>query len=110
MSLERIFRALMSLGLSESETQVYFYVAIKGPTFARNIISDLPFKKRMTYRLLKILQIKGIVKSKGNKPSEYSALPFEEVLSMLIEQKNEEAKLIKERKEELVHTWKGHDK
>lgn len=87
---------------------VYFYIATKGPTFARNITSNLSIKKRMTYRVLKNLQKKGIILDSKNKPSEYSALPFEDVLSMLIEQKNEEAKLIKERKEELVHAWKEY--
>ena len=96
----------MDLGLSEREVQVYFYIATKGPTFARNIISNLPIKKRMTYRTLKNLQTKGIVIVSKNNPTEYFALPFGEVLSMLIEQRNKQAKLIKEKKEELLDNWK----
>ena len=110
MSLERIFKALMALGLSEREVPVYFYIATKGPALARNIISNLPIKKRMAYRILKNLQVKGIVIVSKNNPTEYFALPFEEVLSMLIEQRNKQAKLIKEKKEELIHNWKEQGK
>jgi sugar-specific transcriptional regulator TrmB len=108
LSLERIFKALRNLGLSESEIRIYFYVATNGPAFARDIISNLPFKKRMVYRILKNLQTKGIVLTNSAKPSEYSALPFEDVLSILIKQKNKQAKVINERKEELVQHWKEH--
>ena len=100
----------MALGLSEREVQVYFYIATKGPTFARNIISNLPIKKRMNYRILKNLQVKGIIIVRKNKPTEYFALPFEDVLNMLIEQRNKQAKLIKEKKEELILNWKEKTK
>jgi sugar-specific transcriptional regulator TrmB len=52
--------------------------------------------------------MKGIILAIGNKPKEYSAIPFEEVLSTLIEQKEEHAREIKERREELVHNWEEH--
>lgn len=109
MSLERIFKALMVLGLSESEVEVYFQIATKGPIFARNIINSLPINERVIYGILRNLQMKGIILAIGNKPKEYSAIPFEEVLSMLIEQKEEHAREIKERRKELVHNWEEHD-
>ena len=109
MSLDRIFDSLISLGLSENEIRVYFYIAKKGPSFARDIINDLPFRKRTVYRILKKLKNKKIISSNRNIISEFTALPFEEVLNMLIEQKNEEAKEIKERKKELIFNWKQDD-
>ena len=106
MSLERLYKALTSLGLSESEVKVYFYIATKGPTFARDIINDLPIKYRKIYRILDKLRTKGIIFVNGNKPSELSVLPFEDVLNMLIKQKEEQAQEIIKRKKELVNNWK----
>jgi sugar-specific transcriptional regulator TrmB len=98
----------MVLGLSESEVEVYFQIVTNGPIFARNIINSLPINERVIYGILRNLQMKGIILAIGNKPKEYLAIPFEEVLSMLIEQKEEQAREFKERREELVHNWEEH--
>ena len=37
MSHERVLKALMSLGLSRTDAEVYVFLATKGPQKARNI-------------------------------------------------------------------------
>ena len=43
-------------------------------------------------------------------PADFSALPFEEVLDMLIEFKQEQAKDVKKRRKEILSSWKANDK
>lgn len=105
MSLERIFEALVSLGLSETDARVYIHLATKGPALARNIALGLTVNSRQIYRSLKHLQDKGTIKSNNEHPAKFLALPFEEVLDILIELKEEQAQDIKKRRKELLSTW-----
>ena len=106
MSLERIFKALVDLGLSETDAQVYINLATKGPAKARTIIHNLAVTKRQIYRCLKRLQNKGIIIANDEHPTKFSALPFEKVLDMLIEMKQEQAQAIKKRRKELLSSWR----
>jgi len=106
VSLERIFKALVSLGLSETDSRVYIHLATKGSARAREIINDLAINKRQIYRSLKCLQDKGIILNNYESPTEYSAFPFEQVLDMLIDLKEEQAQDIKNRRNELLSSWR----
>ena len=102
MSLERIFKALVSLGLSQTDARIYIYLATDSPVKARGIINKLAINKRQIYRSLKRLQNKKIIIANDEHPAEFSALPFEEVLDMLIEMKEKQAQTIKKRRKELL--------
>ena len=110
MSLERIFKALVSLGLSQTEVRVYFQIVTKGPTTVRSLTHDSSFSKRQLYRCLNSLQNKSIIVTDNKHPKEFSAIPFEDVLDRLIKQKNEQAQNIRKRKKELVNNWKERRK
>lgn len=106
MSLERIFKALVSLRLSETDARVYIHLATKGSARARKITNDLAINKRQIYRSLKRLQHKGIIMANDEHPAEFSALPFEEVLDILIDLKEEQSQEIKKRRKELLSSWR----
>jgi sugar-specific transcriptional regulator TrmB len=111
LSLERIFKALVDLGLSETDAQVYVYLATKGPAKARNLIHNTSVTKRQIYRSLKKLQNRGVITSNDEcPPAEFSALPFEEVLDMLIEMKQEQAQKIKKIRNELLSSWRTNSR
>ncbi len=105
MSLERIFKALVSLGLSQTDARVYIYLATKGPKKARDIINNLTINKRQIYRSLKRLQNKAVIIANDEHPAEFSALPFEEVLDLLIKIKKEQAQAVHETKKEILSSW-----
>ena len=105
MSWERIFKALVSLGLSEIDARVYIHLATKGPALARDIMKELMVKNRQVYRSLRKLQDKGTVRTNNEHPARFSALPFEEVVDMLIELKEGQAKTLQESREELISSW-----
>ena len=110
MSLERVFKALVDLGLSETDAQVYIYLATKGPVKARNIVIYNRVSKRQIYRSLKRLHGKKIVMINSEYPAEYAALPFDEVLTMLIETKKEKAQAIKKRRQKILSSWRDNAK
>ena len=95
----------MSLGLSQTDARVYIYLATKGPKKARDIINNLTINKRQIYRSLKRLQNKSVIIANDEHPAEFSALPFEEVLDLLIKIKKEQAQAVHETKKELLSSW-----
>ena len=107
LSLERIFKTLVELGLSETDSKVYIKIAVNGPMTAKAIIEELKINKQQLYPILKKLREQRIIKITNVRPFVISALPFEVVLQMLIDRKFDESKEILENKEELLSCWKA---
>jgi len=106
LSLNRVFKALLSFGLSKTEAKIYIHLATKGPTRARDIIDDLKINKQQLYRSLKKLRNRRIVNYTGF-PAIFYAESVEEVLEILIKEKNEQAQLIEEKKAGLLSLWES---
>jgi sugar-specific transcriptional regulator TrmB len=104
--LERVFKALVSVGLSETDARVYVYLALKGPDKAGSIVGNLKMGKQQIYRSLKHLQDKGIVFADSKNQGVFSALLFEEALELLIETEKEKTEILKETKRTLLKDWK----
>ena len=102
MSLERVFKALVSLGLSETDARVYVYLALKGPTEAGSIVDNLKMSRQQIYRSLKYLQNKGIVFVDSTGRCGFSALAFEKALELLIETEKTETQILQDTKEALL--------
>jgi len=109
MSLERIFKALIELGLSQTDARVYIHLATKGSKSAKQICDALNIKKQIIYPSLKNLRNNRIIAVSSKRPLTFSALPFEEVLDMLIKKKFEQSEEILEKKEQVVRSWKSVD-
>jgi sugar-specific transcriptional regulator TrmB len=110
LSLERVFKALESLGLSQSDSQVYLCLATTGPKKVRELVNALTIGRRQVYRSLKRLRNKGITIDNDERPSEFSAVPFEAVLDLLMEIKKEQAEALQASKEELISAFRTEEK
>jgi predicted transcriptional regulator len=106
MSLERVIKALIGLGLTRSDAEVYVYLAKKGPQEVMDLAKALNYVNKKINASLKNLQTKGLV-SKDR--TIFSALPFEEALDLLIKMEKEQAKAMRESKKELLTTWETKD-
>ena len=106
MSLERVFKALVSLGLSETDARVYVYLALKGPTEAGSIVDNLKMSRQQIYRSLKYLQDKGIVFADSTSRGVFSALLFEKALKLLIETEKTKTQIVQDTKEALLSDFK----
>ena len=64
----------------------------------------------MVYRILKSLQAKGLVESTLEFPARFTAVPFENVIDLNIQAKQEEAAQIAAQKRELLNYWQNIEK
>ena len=103
MSLERVIKALVSLGLERLDAEVYVYIANKGPQTVVDLASDVNCDKHKIYHSIAHLQANRLVSMKDGL---ISALPFEEALELLIEQKKEQTEVICKNKKDLIVNWK----
>ena len=106
MSLELIINALVGLGLSRSDAELYVYLAKKGPTKILGLTKALTYDKPKIYSSLRNLQTKRLV---IKDPPMFSALPFEEALELLIKSKKEQAEAMIENKKEFLVKWKNEE-
>ena len=105
MSLERIFKTLLELGLSETDSRVYIVISFKGPMTARSIVENLEITKQQLYPVLKKLRNKKIIEMSKSRSAQITAVPFEIILKQLVNSKINESKNIQQKKEELISKW-----
>jgi sugar-specific transcriptional regulator TrmB len=105
MSQEKVLKTLRELGLTRLDTEVYIYLAKKGPQKGKEISKALKVQKQQLYRSLKNLQKKAIVSATLERPAKFSAVPFEKALDLFIRAKLEEAQNIQTEKNKLLSSW-----
>jgi sugar-specific transcriptional regulator TrmB len=106
LSSERVLRALEGLGLERVDAEVYVYLANKGPQKGSDVAGALKIRKQQLHSILKNLQTKGVVTASSESPALFSAVLFEKALEVLVEANMEQAKAIRESKEELLYSWR----
>jgi sugar-specific transcriptional regulator TrmB len=100
-----VLKALVSLGLSKTETKVYIYLATKGSQKARTIADTLNMSKQQLYRILKSLQNKELLNVTHDRPSHFSVVPFDRAISLLMKAHLEEALRLEQNKDEILSQW-----
>jgi sugar-specific transcriptional regulator TrmB len=106
LSLERVFKALVSLGLSQTDARVYMFLALKGPKKAKVLVDNLKLSRQQIHRSLKHLQGKGIIVADVDRQGAFSALLFEKALELLIETEKAQTQILQETKETALSEWK----
>ena len=109
LSLDRVLKSLVSLGITQKDAEVYIYLAKEGPKKASELANALEISRQQLHHNLKKLMKKRIVTTSDNKPSVFSAIAFEEVINLLVKIKKEQSAAILETKEELLANWKSVD-
>jgi sugar-specific transcriptional regulator TrmB len=109
LSLDRVLKSLVRLGISKRDAEIYIYLAKEGPKKASELANTLEISRQKLYLNLKKLIEKQIVTTSDNKPSIFSAIAFEEAIDLLVQIKKEQSAAILETKEELISNWKSVD-
>ena len=91
MSQEQVLKTFLGLGLTRLDSQVYIYLAKKGPQKGRDLLKKIRIQRQQLYRSLKILQSKGIVSATFEHPAGFSAISFDKVVDLFIKSKMVEA-------------------
>lgn len=105
MSLKRVIEALVSLGLSQTEARIYVFLEKNGSHEYVDIAQALKLDTKELSGSLKNLQNKKIVKAFAHQYIEFSSVPFENAIDLLIELRKEQAKSLQEGKMELLSSW-----
>jgi sugar-specific transcriptional regulator TrmB len=102
LSLERIFKALVDLGLSEPDARVYIFLALNGPKDAKILIEKLKISQQQILQSLRNLKNEEIILTDNKNRKIFSALPFEKALKLLIKTEREQTKTVQKN---LLHKW-----
>jgi sugar-specific transcriptional regulator TrmB len=107
LSEETIRKALRDFGLTKKEADIYIFLAKRGVLKGGEISKQTKTQKALIYRILKSLQAKGFVESTLESPARFTAIPFENVIDLNIQAKQEEAARIAAQKRDLLNYWQN---
>jgi sugar-specific transcriptional regulator TrmB len=107
LSEEQLLKAIIDLGLSQVDAEVYIFLAKMGPQKGRNIADALKLYKQQLYRSLRNLQGKGLASATCEHPAQFSAISFERVIDMYIKVKTAEAQALQETRQDLMSAWRS---
>jgi sugar-specific transcriptional regulator TrmB len=100
-----IKKVLKDFGLTEKEAEIYILLAKSGVLRGGEIVARAKKHRAQVYRILKILQTRGLVETTLEAPTRFTAVPFETFLDLNIRAKRNEAALIEKEKQELLVDW-----
>lgn len=100
-----MIRAVMGLGLSEFDAQVYVFLALNGPQTANQTSTMMKKSKQQVYRNIKCLEENSVVLASGEVPAVFSAASFEKVLDLLSIKKEGQARALEEVRDGLLDSW-----
>jgi len=105
LSEKDILACLQNLGLNKREMQTYLFLAKSGAQPTSSAYKRLKIDRVQTYRILKKLQEKGFIEATLERPTRFAIVPFEHLLSSLIENKMSEVKRLNDQKATLLSSW-----
>jgi sugar-specific transcriptional regulator TrmB len=102
-----VLKTLVGLGLTRLDSQVYIYLAKRGPQKGQDLSKGLKVQKQQLYRSLKNLESKGIVSATLEHPARFTAVSFDKVVDIFVKSKMAEAHSIQENKDEILANWQA---
>jgi sugar-specific transcriptional regulator TrmB len=100
-------QALVKLGFTETEAEVYVQLTTKGPQSSRDVAKALNLHTRQICNSLKKMQSRGFVEANHKCQTSFLAVPFEKVLDLLIKDNIKQAKYMMKSKKELLSSWQS---
>jgi len=98
---------LSSFGLTEGEVEMYLFLAKHGVLKCGEIAKGMKRHTAQIYRVLKVLQSKGLVESTLEVPTRFAAVSLETIIDQRIKAKHDEAALIEKTKNQVLSYWKN---
>ncbi len=102
-----LLRTFVSLGLTETDAEVYLFLAKSGPQKGRDIAQALGLYKQQLYRSLRSLECKGCVKVAYAHPSRFFAVSIENVINLLVGANLQEAEIMEENRQKILSCWQA---
>ena len=105
-NFEQIRDALVLFGLTPNQSKVFFYLGKIGAKTASEISKAVEVPRSETYHLLTALQNKGIVEASFQHPIQFTALPINKAVDVLINTETERLNKLRKSGPELEDMWK----
>ena len=77
-----MIRAIIGLGISEFDAQVYFFLALNDSQTAKQIAAMMKQSRQQIYRSLRHLEENGVVVASEKVPAQFSVASFDKVLNV----------------------------
>lgn len=106
-ALKTIDSALTKFKLSKNEIRVYLYLARFGAHKAQSVAEALSVHRTEAYKILRRLEAQGLISRIMERPMRFVAVPFENVLNNLIEERRQRIHQMEKKKAELLKIWKS---
>lgn len=104
MSSDKVLKILTQLGLPQKDSEVYLFLALKGPKKTEDLTNALQMSSLELHVILKRLQERGFV---SPAPTRFVALPFERMMDVFAKARLKEAQDISEKKEVILAQWRS---
>ena len=104
-ALKEVDQALSKFKLNKNEIRVYLYLARFGGHKAQSIAEALGVHRTEGYKVLKRLESQGLVSRIMERPMKFIAVPFENVLTNLIEERRQKIYEMEQKKAQLLKIW-----
>lgn len=106
-ALKKVTATLSRLNLSSNESRVYLYLARFGAQKAITVAEALDVHRTETYKILNSLESQRLVTRIMERPLKFQAVPLENVLTSLIDERRKRVTQLEKNKDELLDIWKS---
>ena len=105
LSIEKIQVELLQYGLTSNQSKVFIYLGKYGAKTAPEVCKALKLPRTETYHLLSALQNKGIVSATFQHPIQFTALPLNKAIWILVNSEKERVKSLEHMEKGLSELW-----
>lgn len=105
ISVEQIQTELAKYGLTDNQSKVFIYLGKYGSKTAPEVCKALKLPRTETYHLLSSLQSKGIVFATFQHPIQFTALPIDKAILVLVNSEKERIKSLERNEKQLTEMW-----
>lgn len=105
LSVEKVQVELLQYGLTSNQSKVFIYLGKYGAKTAPEVCKALKLPRTETYHLLSALQNKGIVSATFQHPIQFTALPLNKAIWILVNSEKERVKSLEHMEKGLSELW-----
>lgn len=105
MSYQRVLKALVNLGLNNTEAMIYVFLVQHGTKEEKILAIELKMQCQQLHRSLGNLKEKKLVNTKPGHPTVFSPIAFNKALDILVKAHLKETIVIEEEKTEILDQW-----
>lgn len=101
-----MIKTLITLGFGKCAAEIYVFLALNGAQRASTLAKALRIYERKVSHILEELQNRKVISVSQDFPKQFSALPFDRLLDLIIEGNLQKARKMEQDKDDLLALWK----